>query len=138
MREVAAKGAPSRFRTLLVFAILLFVGAKIGGLEWSWWWLLLFVPLSYAAHWLDIVLFGRKPKTEKQVEAAIKVASKIEFDMRVVERLAVVAAALPRQALEALALLLEDAEPWNIYAWRESIRYDTAAQLFGVPVRAPA
>ena len=75
MREVAAKGAPSRFRTLLVFAILLFVGAKIGGLEWSWWWLLLFVPLSYAAHWLDIVLFGRKPKTEKQVEAAIKVAS---------------------------------------------------------------
>jgi len=52
-----AKGAPSRFRTALVFGILLFIGAKLGGLELSWWWLLLFIPLSYPAHWFDMLLF---------------------------------------------------------------------------------
>lgn len=77
MRDLAEKGVPSRFRALLVFAILLFLGAKIGGLEWSWWWLLLFVPLSYPAYWIDMLLFGRKRKTERQVEAAIKVASNL-------------------------------------------------------------
>src|ERR1051326_9093397 len=50
-------GAPSRLRTVLVFAILLFIGAKLWGAELSWWWLLIAIPLSYPAHWVDVYLF---------------------------------------------------------------------------------
>jgi len=60
---------------------------------------------------------------------ALDLARKVEFASRVVERLAEIAAGLPRQAVDALWVLVEDSEPWEIYAWRQSIRTVTSVAL---------
>lgn len=60
---------------------------------------------------------------------ALDLARKIEFASRVVERVAEMSAALPRQAVDALWLLVEESEPWEIHAWRESIRTVTSVAL---------
>jgi hypothetical protein len=60
---------------------------------------------------------------------ALDLAKKVEFASRVVERVAEISAALPRQAVDALWVLVEESEPWEIHAWRESIRAVTSVAL---------
>ena len=65
-----------------------------------------------------------------ELVSALSIARKIDPDHLVLERLAAIARAFPREAIEALRLLVEgDTEGWKILAWRNEVRAIVAAAL---------
>jgi hypothetical protein len=67
-----------------------------------------------------------------QLKEVLLVAKKIDPDSMVVEQLAALASAMPREAVECLRIMIEEAETWGIYAWR-----DEAKKLLTIALEKP-
>jgi len=57
-----------------------------------------------------------------QLKEVLLVGKKIDPDSMVVERLASLASTLPRETVECLRIMVEEAETWGIYVWRDEAK----------------
>jgi len=57
-----------------------------------------------------------------QLKEVLLVGKKIDPDSMVVEQLTLLANTMPREAVECLRVMIEEAEIWGIYAWRDEAK----------------
>jgi hypothetical protein len=92
-------------------------------------------PTSHAAELAAFAWWFASAKFDNawalnQLTEVLKLVGKVDVDHKVVERLAALAADMPRQAVQCLRLMVEgDTEGWRVHAWREHTRTILAAAI---------